>query len=83
MHNPAFYFDSATKEGASPLAHWLPHALAHSAFTKFVDAQAVFFIPYLSMSNAHERPIDDVYALGKTMFISMIGVVSLEVRHWY
>ena len=43
-------------------------------------AQAVFFIPYLSLSNAHERPMDDVYALGKTMFICMIGVVSLEVR---
>ena len=27
--------------------------------------------------------MEDVYALGKTMFICMIGVVSLEVRHWY
>ncbi len=50
------------------------------------DAQAVFFIPYLSLSNHEVRPLDDVNALGKTMFIAMIGVVSLEVmlvsRFW-
>ncbi len=49
-------------------------------------AQAVFFVPYLSLSNFRERPLDDVNALGKTMFIAMIGVVSLEValvsRFW-
>ena len=43
-------------------------------------------MPYLSLSNFHELPLDDVNALGKTMFIAMIGVVSLEValvsRFW-
>jgi hypothetical protein len=49
-------------------------------------AQIIFFIPYLAISTNATEPIDDVYAVGKTMFIAIIGVVSLEIaliaRFW-
>ncbi|KAK9839881.1 hypothetical protein WJX81_008363 [Elliptochloris bilobata] len=77
---------------AAPQAYNRKSPLTTRAFwktgvlTAIVHASAVFFIPYLSLSNVRQRPLDDVNALGKTMFISMIGVVSLEValisRFW-
>lgn len=52
----------------------------------WLRAQIIFFIPYLAIATNGAEPIDDVYAVGKTMFIGIIGVVSLEIaliaRYW-
>lgn len=48
--------------------------------------QVLFFIPYLSLTTNADKPIDSVYAMGKLMFIGIIGVVSWEIslisRYW-
>ena len=48
--------------------------------------QIIFFIPYLAVATNGSEPVDDVYAVGKTMFIGIIGAVSLEIsliaRYW-
>lgn len=49
-------------------------------------AQIIFFIPYLAVATNGNEPVDDVYAVGKIMFIGIIGAVSLEIsliaRYW-
>lgn len=46
----------------------------------------VFFIPYLSIMAGNNHSLQDVWSLGKTMFIAMIGTVTLEIglvsRFW-
>lgn len=48
--------------------------------------QVIFFIPYLSIVTNGVKPIDSVWAVGKLMFIGIIGVVSWEIslisRYW-
>ena len=58
-----------------------------AVLTGALHGATVFFVPYLSMRGMGGRPaLDDVWTLGKTMFIAMIGVVSLEIalvtRYW-
>ncbi|BDA48078.1 probable phospholipid-transporting ATPase 7 [Coccomyxa sp. Obi] len=54
--------------------------------TAITHAAVLFFIPYLSLTTNAEKPIDSVYAMGKLMFIGIIGVVSWEIalisRYW-
>jgi magnesium-transporting ATPase (P-type) len=52
-----------------------------------VQGAVIFFIPYLSMRTSGAGPaLDDVWTLGKTLFIAVIGVVTLEAalvcRYW-
>ena len=52
-----------------------------------VQGAVIFFIPYLSMRASGGSPaLDDVWTLGKTLFIGVIGVVTLEAalvcRFW-
>ena len=46
----------------------------------------VFFVPYLSIVPGNNESVADVWSVGKTMFIAMIGTVSLEIalvsRFW-
>ena len=78
---------------AHPRAYNARPALTAAAFwrtavlTGALHGATVFFVPYLSMRGMGGRPaLDDVWTLGKTMFIAMIGVVSLEIalvtRYW-
>lgn len=54
--------------------------------TCLLHVQVLFFVPYLSLTTNAEKPIDSVYAMGKLMFIGIIGVVSWEIavisRYW-
>eukprot|EP00891_Asterochloris_glomerata_P000836 jgi/Astpho2/836/Aster-00685 len=51
-----------------------------------VDAALAFFIPYYSITASDHNSITDVYSVGKTVFIALLGAVSLEValvaRYW-
>ena len=44
-----------------------------------VDAALAFFIPYYSITASDHNSITDVYSVGKTVFIALLGAVSLEV----
>ena len=46
--------------------------------------QVVFFVPFLSMRTRGPRPSsDDIWSLGKTMFLAMIGVVSYALFSFF
>lgn len=55
--------------------------------TGALHGAATFFVPFLSARTLGPAPaLDDVWALGKTCFIGIVGVVSLEIalvaRYW-
>ena len=63
-------------------AFWRTAVLAGAA-----QGAVIFFIPYLSQTLSGPAPaLDDLWTLGKTMFIGVIGVVTLEAalvcRYW-
>ena len=51
-----------------------------------VDAAICFFIPYYTTRTNGVYSMTDVFAVGKTVFIALLGTVSLEVaivsRYW-
>ncbi|KAK9810005.1 hypothetical protein WJX72_003251 [[Myrmecia] bisecta] len=51
-----------------------------------IDAAICFFVPYYSIRAAGQNSMADVYSVGKTVFIALLGAVSLEVglisRFW-
>jgi len=78
---------------SAPRAYNARPALTARAFwrtavgTGALHGAVTFFVPYLSMRTRGADPaLDDVWAMGKTMFIGIIGVVSLEIalvaRFW-
>lgn len=52
----------------------------------FLDAAICFFIPFLAASPLAERSTIDIFSVGKTIFICMLGVVTSEImivaRYW-
>jgi Phospholipid-translocating P-type ATPase C-terminal len=52
----------------------------------FLDAAICFFIPFLAASPLGERSTIDIFSIGKTIFICMLGVVTMEImivaRYW-
>lgn len=51
-----------------------------------LNAAVCFFIPYYSVTAAGKSNSDSLWALGKTIFVGLLGVVTLEValigRYW-
>lgn len=51
-----------------------------------LDAAIAFFIPYYTIVAAGQNSITDVYSVGKTVFIALLGAVTLEIcviaRYW-
>ena len=45
-----------------------------------IDAAICFFVPYYALRTSGLHSTSDVYSLGKTVFIALLGSVSLEVR---
>ena len=45
-----------------------------------IDAAICFFVPYYAIRTSGLHATSDVYSLGKTVFIALLGSVSLEVR---
>lgn len=52
----------------------------------FLDAAICFFVPFLAASPLGNRSTIDVFSVGKTIFICMLGVVTMEImivaRFW-
>lgn len=52
----------------------------------FLDAAICFFVPFLAASPLGNRTTIDVFSVGKTIFICMLGVVTMEImivaRYW-
>ncbi|KAK9836118.1 hypothetical protein WJX81_002623 [Elliptochloris bilobata] len=77
---------------AHPEAYNRKPPLTAAAFWKsgvalaVVHALIVFFVPYLSLASDGARLTDDLFSYGKTIFLGIIGAVSLEValvsRFW-
>ena len=51
-----------------------------------LDAAIAFFIPYYTIVASNENSITDVYSVGKTVFVALLGAVTLEIvviaRYW-
>ena len=51
-----------------------------------MDAAVCFFIPYFAASPMGAASVNDIYSVGKTVFICMLGAVTIEVmivaRYW-
>lgn len=51
-----------------------------------LNAAVCFFIPYYTVTAAGKNNSDSLWALGKTIFVGLLGVVTLEValvsRYW-
>ena len=45
-----------------------------------VDAAICFFLPYYAINFRATHNATDVYAVGKVVFIALLGTVTLEVR---
>lgn len=45
-----------------------------------VDAAICFFITYYSTAARGIRSPSDIYSMGKTAYVAMLGTVTLEVR---
>jgi len=45
-----------------------------------VDAAICFFIPYFASSPRGAASVTDIYSVGKTVFICMLGAVTIEAR---
>jgi phospholipid-transporting ATPase len=50
-------------------------------FMAVVDAALCFFVCYYTMNSPGSFETDDVYSVGKTTYIAILGAVTLEVRH--
>lgn len=52
----------------------------------FLDAAICFFVPFFAASPLGDRTTIDVFSVGKTIFICMLGVVTMEImivaRYW-
>lgn len=52
----------------------------------FLDAAICFFVPFLAASPLADRSTIDIFSVGKTIFICMLGVVTSEImivaRYW-
>jgi Phospholipid-translocating P-type ATPase C-terminal len=52
----------------------------------FVDGAICFFVPYLAASSLGAKSVSDVFSVGKTAYIAMLGVVNIELmivaRFW-
>ena len=52
----------------------------------FFDAAVCFFVPFLAASPTGNESIIDIFSIGKTIFICMLGVVTMEImiitRYW-
>ena len=50
------------------------------------DGALCFFVPYLAASGLGAKSVDDVFSVGKTAYIAMLGVVNIELmivcRFW-
>ena len=51
-----------------------------------LDAAIAFFIPYYTIVESGQNSITDVYSVGKTVFVALLGAVTLEIcviaRYW-
>ena len=51
-----------------------------------LDAAIAFFIPYYTIVASGQNSITDVYSVGKTVFVALLGAVTLEIcviaRYW-
>ena len=45
-----------------------------------IDAAICFFFPYYSINARGVDAVTDVYAVGKIVFIALLGTVTLEVE---
>jgi phospholipid-transporting ATPase len=52
----------------------------------FLDGAICFFVPFLAASPLGHQTTIDVFSVGKTIFICMLGVVTMEImivaRYW-
>jgi hypothetical protein len=52
----------------------------------FFDAAICFFVPFMAASPLADRSAIDIFAVGKTIHICMLGVVTMEImivaRYW-
>lgn len=52
----------------------------------FIDGAICFFVPYLSASPTGPNSTTDVFSIGKTAYMAMLGVVNIELaivaRYW-
>lgn len=51
----------------------------NGVFMAAVDAAICFFIPYYAITTNGQRDVNDVFSVGKTVFVALLGTVSLEV----
>eukprot|EP00210_Caulerpa_lentillifera_P006951 g6646.t1 len=52
----------------------------------FIDGALCFFLPYYAISPSGPKAVDGLWAVGKTIFVAILGAVTLEVclvaRYW-
>ncbi len=51
----------------------------NGVFMAAVDAAICFFIPYYATTTNGQRDVNDVFSVGKTVFVALLGTVTLEV----
>ena len=58
----------------------------NGVFMAAVDAAICFFIPYYATTTNGQHGANDVFSVGKTVFVALLGTVTLEValvsRYW-
>jgi Phospholipid-translocating P-type ATPase C-terminal len=69
------------------LTVWQPmSSCAHARTQAFLDAAIIFFIPFAAAAPMGADSVIDVYSVGRTINIAMLGVVTIEImlvtRFW-
>lgn len=55
----------------------------NGVFMAAVDAAICFFIPYYAITTNGQHDANDEFSVGKTVFVALLGTVSLEVGPVY